>query len=153
MLPVLVAELRHAVVPTALIISFVNCSAVTQRTCAAILHARHVADRVQEVGLAEAGAPADEQRLYCGSPGDSATASGRVRELVARADDEVLERLVGRDAGNLVADLERVARIGRGYAIRRRAIRPRRDRGGRDLELDRDVAAHRSLSSFSRSRA
>ena len=58
-----------------------------------------VADRLQEVGLAEADAAVDEQRVPArrGRVGDHARR--RVGELVGRADDELVERVARHQVG------------------------------------------------------
>ena len=60
-----------------------------------------VADRVQQVGLAQAGLAVDEQRVVRLGRRLGDGDRGRVREPVARADDEGLERVLRVEPGRL----------------------------------------------------
>ena len=56
-------------------------------------------DRVQQVGLAQAGVAVDEQRVVGLGGGLGDRDGGRVREPVAAADDERLEGVLRVEAG------------------------------------------------------
>ncbi len=62
---------------------------------AVVVGDQEVGDGAEQVGLADAGRPADEQRVVClrGQLGDGQR--GGVRELVAVADDELVEGELG----------------------------------------------------------
>ena len=98
-----------------------------------------VADRLQEVGLAEADAAVDEQRVPARRRGVRHHAGRRVRELVGRSDDELVEgvardQLGRRRAPPAAAAIARSRRSGR-----RRGVRPPRPRRSSDhLEVDRE---------------
>ena len=79
-----------------------------------------VADRVQEVGLAQAGRAVDEQRVVGPAGALGHRQRGGVGEAVRRADDELVERVAG-------VERARGPRAGRGR--RRRARRGDRASG------------------------
>ena len=96
-----------------------------------------VADRLQEVGLAEADAAVDEERVPARRRRLRDHARRGVRELVGRADDELVEGVardqVGRaaPATGAAAPMRRAASSGR-----RRRGPPRPRRSSSDLEVD-----------------
>ena len=99
-----------------------NCSAETQRTCSAGRCSRlQVADRVGEVGLADADRPVDEQRAGRGHAAGGELAPRRDRQLVARAGAVAREGVAPRQAGAL---------LHRGRVLFARGRFRRRRRGG-----------------------
>ena len=106
-------------------------------------HGAHVvADRVEQVGLAEPGGPVDEQRVVGPARALGDRQRGGVGEAVRRADDELVEgvagvqRARGPGAGARVVDLARSSRQRVGAGAWRRA---------RDLDGD-GVAERRRLA-------
>ncbi|MNW55056.1 hypothetical protein D3C74_326930 [compost metagenome] len=110
---------------------------------------RVVADRVQEVRLAEAGLPVDEEGVVGLGRRLGDRDSGSVREPVRRSDDERLEDVLRVQPGRLGG---RTLRGGSGQgalvldlgAQRHRFGRARRERGGgrrlgAELRIDRDA--------------
>ena len=106
-----------------------------------------VADRMHQVGLAQTDAAVDEERVV-GLRGDLRDgASGGMRELVRRADDEALEgvsadswTLAGRAACPLPAADRTRTRSAPRCAAGRAPVAPRRSRRGSSCPATRETA-------------